>query len=409
MSSAVEIRKDLYWVGALDPKLRIFDVVMTTPYGTSYNSFLLRGSKMTVLFETVKEQFYDEFEQRLNGILKEGEKIDMFVLNHTEPDHSGALGRLLDRFPDAQVVATGAAHSNLEHIAHRKYNKVPVTPLTKPIDIGGYTLKFIIAPFLHWPDTMFTYVEEAKTVITCDFLGSHYCFDGVVDDAMTEEQTRDYVVAAKGYYDPIFGPFKQQSLAGLAHLAKLSFDVVCCSHGPVLRSGIERIVQLYKAWSTVPALKERVVVAYVSAYQYTRMMANEIGESLKRAGVEHELYDLVDRPVADAMADIEQSRGLLLGTPTILSDALPQIWQIVTSLNPIIHKDHVVGVFGSYGWSGEATKNIAQRLTQLRFKMPVEPLAVRFKPSKEVLAKVDEWATAYATAFKGQTVPAKAN
>eukprot|EP00727_Mastigamoeba_balamuthi_P014849 m51a1_g9990 putative rubredoxin flavodoxin oxidoreductase (906) ;mRNA; f:39478-42836 len=404
-ASAVEIKKDLYWVGALDPNLRVFDIVMMTPFGTSYNCYLLRGTKATVLFETVKEQFYGEFEERLAGILKPGEKIDYFVLNHTEPDHSGALGALLDRFPDAQVVATGAAHSNLGRITHRDYHKIVVEQATKPIDIGGYTLSFIVAPFLHWPDTMFTYVKELRAVVTCDFLGSHYCLDSVVDDSMTEQQQKDYVVAAKGYYDPIFGPFKSYALKGLEYLSKIDYDVVCNSHGPVLRSSIPRIISLYEQWSQQPPLKERVVIAYVSAYRYTRVLAEAIEAAIRRAGVDVVSYDLVDKPVAEVMPDIEASKGLILGTPTILGDALPPIWQIATSLNPIIHKDHVVGVFGSYGWSGEGTRNIEQRLDQLRFRMPLDPLAVRFKPSPEDVAKAEKWAADYARALRGETLP----
>jgi flavorubredoxin/NADPH-dependent 2,4-dienoyl-CoA reductase/sulfur reductase-like enzyme len=404
---ALELKPNLYWVGALDPQLRIFDIVMTTPYGTSYNSYLLRGSKATVLFETVKETFWADCERNLAKVLKPGEKIDYFVLNHTEPDHSGSLHKLLDMFPNATVVATQTAHTNLEAICYRKYNKFVVTsPETQAIDIGGYTLRFIIAPFLHWPDTMFTYVPEAKIVVTCDFLGSHYSFDGIIDTGLNPTQQKDYFEGSlQGYYDPIFGPFKPYVLKGLEYLKKIDFDLVCCSHGPVLKNFARKVMNQYEVWSQPSTLEDRVVVAYVAAYGYTRQLAETVTAAINKAGVPAVAYDLVTVPVATALEEIGKCKGLVLGTPTILGDALPQIWQIVTSLNPIIHRDRVAAVFGSYGWSGEGTRNINERLSQIRFRTPLEPLAVRFKPNEQTLAHAAEWGASFARAVKGEVLP----
>ena len=180
-ASAKLVKKDLYWVGVFDPKLRVFDIIMRTPYGTTYNSFLLRGAKANVLFETAKEAFWPEYEQRINSVLEKGERIDYIVLNHTEPDHSGSLPRLLDLWPNTTVVGTESALRNLEKITHRDFKRIAVLQeVANPeIDIGGYSLRFIVSPFLHWPDTMFTYIPAAKALITCDFFGAHYCNEKV--------------------------------------------------------------------------------------------------------------------------------------------------------------------------------------------------------------------------------------
>lgn len=407
MAKALEVKKDLYWVGALHPELRVFDVIMRTPYGTTYNSFLLKGSKANVLFETVKETHFNEFEQRIETVLKPGEKLDYVVLDHTEPDHSGALALLTKRYPEATIVGTNVALRNIQQICNCTFPKtLAVTQKTEPIDVGGYTLKFIISPFLHWPDTMITYIPELKTIVTCDFFGAHYSNPLVFNDEISKDpkMKEDMLSAYKNYFDCIFGPFKQHVLAGIDRLKAVEYDTICCSHGPVLREDLPYYIELYRNWSTpVPRPgNPLVVMPYASAYQFTATLAHTIEAVLKENGLDVELFDLVDADIGKIMEAVGQAKGLLIGSPTLVGEALPPVWDIVGRLNPIVHGGLHAGVFGSYGWSGEGIKNIQGRLLQLkpRVRVPLDAFSVIFKPSDEDLAKAKEWAAKFAAEIK---------
>jgi flavorubredoxin len=210
---------------------------------------------------------------------------------------------------------------------------------------------------------MFTYIEGARALVTCDFFGAHYCNRKIFNDLMTEPQElHDVPDAYKYYYDCIFGPFPSYVLKGLDNVKGLDFDVICCSHGPVLRTELSRYIEMYRRWATRPALENRAIVAYVSAYKYTKELADTIAATLEHEGVKAEKYDLVETTPDEILAKLDGAKGLVLGTPTIVGEALPPIWDVATRLNPIVHKDRVVGVFGSYGWSGEGTRNIMARI-----------------------------------------------
>jgi len=406
-NKALLVKKDLYWVGALHPELRTFDVIMTTPFGTTYNSFLLKGQKANVLFETVKETHFTQFEQRIETVLKPEEKIDYVVLDHTEPDHSGALALLMAKYPDATIVGTGAALRNIEFICNKKFPKtMQINNKSAPIDVGGYTLKFIISPFLHWPDTMITYIPELKTIVTCDFFGAHYSNPLVFNDEISKDpkMKEDMLSAYKNYFDCIFGPFKQHVLNGIDKLKEVDFETICCSHGPVLREDMKFYIELYRNWSTpVPRPgNPLVVIPYATAYQFTETLAHAIEAALKENGMDVEMYNIVDTPLAKIMEAIGQAKGVLLGSPTLVGEALPPIWDIVTRINPIVHGGLYAGVFGSYGWSGEGVKNIQGRLLQLkpRVRVPLDAFSVVFKPSEQDIEKAKEWAAKFAAEVK---------
>lgn len=400
MKRYLEVKKDLYWVGALDKDLRIFDIVMYTEYGTSYNSYILKGSEKTVLFETAKDKFYDEFVERIQSLTDPSE-IDYIVLNHTEPDHSGSAYRLFKEFcPNATIVGTATTIRFLKEIANAEFNHI-VAKDGMTLDIGGYTLEFIMAPFLHWPDSMYTYIRENKTLITCDSFGCHYADEAVFNDKIDG----DFYDAYKYYYDMIMGPFKPYVQAALKKIDLLELETICPGHGPVLRTDLEKYINYYKEWSKVPDVTNTVIIPYVSAYGYTKDMAEEIAKGIESTGsIEVKLHDMVYDKKEEVLSEIATAKGIILGTPTIVGDALPPIWEIAISLNPIIHAGKIAGVFGSYGWSGEGVANIEQRLKQLRFKMPVPSLKLNFKPSDEQKKACFDYGAAFGNAVLGNEV-----
>lgn len=397
MNKAKEINNGIYWVGALDYDIRLFDVVMYTEYGTTYNSYLVKGSNKTALFETVKVKFFDEFLERLNEVSSIDE-IDYIVVNHTEPDHVGSIAKILEMNPAVTIVGTAMAIKFLKEITNKSFKSI-ITKEGSTLELGNRTVEFIMAPFLHWPDTMYSYIKEEKTLITCDSFGCHYCDEKLFND----EIEGDFLDSYKYYFDVIIGPFKSYVLQALKKISNIDIDIICPGHGPILRKDLDKYLKLYKTWATEDKRQTpSVVIAYVSAYGYTEKIANKIAEGVKTSdGLDVLLYDLVETKKDEVMKEINLAKGLLLGSPTIVSDALPPIWDILTSLNPIIHKGKLAGAFGSYGWSGEAVPNMEGRFKQLRFKMPVEGLKIKFNPSDEQLKEAYEFGKKFGEAVIG--------
>jgi flavorubredoxin len=299
--------------------------------------------------------------------------------------------------PNATLVGSASAIKFLKNITNTEFKSILSTSVNK-LDLGGKTLSFIPAPFLHWPDSIYTYLEEDKILFTCDSFGAHYAHDAILLSTVTAKD--DYKKALKYYYDMIFGPFKQHMLNAIAKIEDLDIDVIANGHGPVLDENPMEIVQLSKEWSTEhnPNPKKTIIVPYVSAYGYTRAMAEEIQRTIKEHYSEQlhiEIFDMVEVSKEEVLDKIYWADGILFGSPTINSDALPPIWDLLISLNPIIHGKKHASAFGSYGWSGEAVKNIEARLKQLRFKV-MPGLKIEFKPSQNDLSIISEYAKEFA-------------
>ena len=387
MSNTFKITEDLFWVGAIDPNLKIFDIIMETKFGTSYNSYLLRGSEGIALFETVKEKFFDEHLEKIRSVINL-EDINYVVVNHTEPDHAGSVEKILEYAPNATVVGSNLAIKYLTEIINKPF-KNKVVKDGETLSLGNKTLKFISAPQLHWPDTMYTYVIEDETLITCDSFGAHYCDERVLKSAIEDSKEDDYIEAYNYYFRMIMGPFKPFVLKALYKIKDLDLKFICPGHGLVLdNNNIEKYMNLYKEWcQSVKRKKQSIVIPYVSAYGYTEEIAQEIKKGIESSNFDVDIlmYNLVTADMNEVLSEINQCSGLLLGSPTLLSDTLPQIWTILTSLNPVIHKGLSASCFGSYGWSGEALKNINERYKQLKLNVVSEPLGIIFKPSENNL------------------------
>lgn len=387
MANTFKITEDLFWVGALDPNLRIFDIIMETKFGTSYNSYLLKGSQGIALFETVKEKFFDEHLEKIR-LITNLEDINYIVVNHTEPDHAGSVEKLLEYAPNATVVGSSLAIKYLSEIINKPFNSKVVKD-GETLSLGDKTLKFISAPQLHWPDTMYSYVVEDETLITCDSFGAHYCDDRILKSSIEEDKEDDYVEAYNYYFRMIMGPFKPFMLKAMDKIKDLKLNYICPGHGLVLdKSNIEKFMNLYKEWcQPTKREKQSIVIPYVTAYGYTETIAQAIKKGIESANFDVDIlmYDLVTADMNEVLKEINECSGLLIGSPTLLADTLPQIWTILSSLNPVIHRGLPASCFGSYGWSGEALKNITERYKQLKLNVVSEPLGIIFKASEENL------------------------
>ena len=398
--NTLELKKDLHWVGALDPNLKVFDIVMYTEFGTTYNSYVLKCTEGTVLFETVKVKYFDDFIEKLKNITPL-EDIKYLVLNHTEPDHSGSVEKLLELIPNLKVIGSKSALNFLKQIANKDLDSIIATP-NAPINLGDKTLQFISAPFLHWPDSIYTYVKEINTLITCDSFGSHYCFDEILSSKVVNHD--DYNKALRYYYDMIMGPFKPHVLKAIAKIEDLDFDMICPGHGPVLDKDSRKIVEHYREWSTEvnPNTKKCVVIPYVSAYGYTELVAKQLAKGIEvNEGIEVLTYDMVDADKDEVLSKIRWADGVLFGSPTINSDALPPIWDLLMAMSPIVHAKKLAASFGSYGWSGEAVPNIDGRLKSLKLKIFAPGYKVNFKPSDTELEKALQYGKEFGETILG--------
>ncbi|MGL4737633.1 MAG: FprA family A-type flavoprotein [Cellulosilyticaceae bacterium] len=398
MNKITTITPGLSWIGALDPTLRVFDIVMETEFGTTYNAYVLQTTEGHILFETVKEKFFPGYLEKLESLINISD-IKYIVVNHTEPDHAGSVGKLLELAPDATVVGTVHALKYLGQIINAPFKSQRVKDGDR-LTLGDKTLRFLLVPQLHWPDTMYTYIESDRVLVTCDSFGAHYSCENILRSQLAPSEEANFLSAYKYYYDMIMGPFKPFVLSALEKILDLEIKFICPGHGLILdHTNMQYYMDLYKEWS-LP--KERaipsIVIPYVSAYGYTAELAAEIAKGAKSVcdQVDILLFDMVEADMQTVLAEISEAKGLILGSPTILADALPPIWTILTSLNPVIHKGLKATCFGSYGWSGEATKNIADRIKQLKFDVPVEPMAILFRADDKQLEAAFEFGAEFA-------------
>ena len=380
-SKALKLRGNFYWAGILDDTLRVFDIIMYTEFGTTYNSYIYKAGDKTILFETVKEKFFDDYLKELKEIV-DVTKIDYLVVNHTEPDHAGSVQRLLELNPQLKIIATPTAVSFLQNIVNGDFCSIAVKD-EQEMKIGNITLRFLHVPNLHWPDTMYTYIEEEQALVTCDSFGSHYSFEDILVSKVTNQE--DYWKATKYYFDCIIGPFKSFMLQALARVRELDVSMICTGHGPVLDADIDKMYNTYEEWCTVvnPNQKKTVVIPYVSAYGYTGQLAEQIAKGIEDSGdVDVRAYDMVTADQAKVLEELGFADGILLGTPTIVGEALKPIWDLTTSIFAGTHGGKLASAFGSYGWSGEGVPHMIERLRQLRMRVLDEGFRVRFKPGE---------------------------
>lgn len=393
--SIIEISDKIYYVGVKNPELRVFDIIMRTEKGTTYNSYLIDDEKIAII-DTVKTGYFKSYFDNLKQIIGD-RKVDYIVVNHTELDHSGSLRELLDAYPDAVVYGSRPAITYLKKIVNRDFNSHTISD-SETLSLGKRSLKFITAPFLHWPDTMFTYLMQEGVLFTCDVFGSHFCGDGMFND-----DAGDFMMEMKYYFDVIMGPFKKYVLQAMDKIENLDIKLICTSHGPILRSNPGQYIKLYREWSK-DALKTHegkvISIFYVSAYGNTGRIGELLKEKMESEGIRVNFFDITDIEIDKLVDMVDNSDGLLVGSPTINQDAVKPVWDLLSLISPITNRGKAAGAFGSYGWSGEAAGMINERLKGLKFKVVEPGLRINFVPSDEESKEVLEFAAKFIMQLK---------
>jgi len=373
----IDITRDVKWIGVLDYDIRTFDIVMHTDHGTTYNSYFINAEKKTIV-EVAKEKFRETYLRKLKAVTNP-EEIQYIILDHTEPDHSGSLRDLLELAPSAIVVGSGNAIRYLEDIVNIPFKSLIVKD-GDILDLGNKTLRFLSAPNLHWPDSILTLLVEDKVLFTCDVFGAHYCSPQMYSDFGAQ-----YTEAFKYYFDIIMRPFSRFMLKAIEKVKPLELDFICPGHGPIHKENIRKALDLSEklAGNYMKIVSENnkmtILIAYVSAYGYTKDAAHFIADGiLETEGITVDITDIENITLEELESKLIKSDGLLVGSPTINQNTLLPVYKLFALINPIRDKGKLGGAFGSYGWSGESPNLILENLRMLKLKIFEETAAFKF-------------------------------
>jgi len=381
-----KIKDGIYWVGAVDWDRRLFDDLIPLPDGTSYNAYLIQGSEKTVLIDTVDPPMSHVLLERLSQL--NVERIDYVIANHAEQDHSGTLPQILERYPEAQVVCTPKCKGMLVDLLLAPEDRVLAVDDGATLSLGDRTLEFIHAPWVHWPETMLTYLREDKILFPCDFFGSHLA----TTDLYVTDEGRVYE-AAKRYYAEIMMPFRKIIQKNLEKVQRYEISLIAPSHGPMYDRP-EFILEAYHDW-VFGDPKNIVVLPYISMHGTTRVMVDHLVDTLVEKGVAVEQFNLAVTDIGELAMALVDAATIVIGSPTVLTGAHPNVIYAAYLANALRPKVKFVSIIGSYGWGGKMVQQLAGMIPNLKVEI-LDPVVVKGHPRDEDFEALDKLAAAIA-------------
>ncbi len=385
----VELKKGIYWVGAIDWNVRDFHGY-STPFGTTYNAYLILDEK-NVLVDTVKAPFYLEMLGRISEIV-DPSRIDFIVSNHVEMDHSGSLPQIVERVGNPIVITSERGKKGLEKHFQKSMNFRTVKT-GDILSIGHRTLAFVEAPMLHWPDSMFTYVKEDRVLLPNDAFGQHFASSYRFEDEVGDDVMRH---AAK-YYANILWPLAPLILKKVDEVVKMGIpiDMIGPSHGFIWRKDPNRIIQAYVEWSQGKAGK-KILAIYDTMWGSTESIAKAILKGLVEEGAEAKLLHLRSNHRSDIIEEMLEAKGVLLGSPTLNNGMFPTVGDFLTYMKGLRPKGKFFGLFGSYGWGGGAIKEMRKSLEEEKFDVWEKELSVQYLPDQDELKRAIQFGREFA-------------
>jgi len=355
-----KIKAEIFSVGAIDWDRRVFDELIPLPDGTSYNSYLIKGSEKIALIDTVDPHKENEL---INNLQKLNvQNIDYIISNHAEQDHSGTIPKILELYPNAKVVTNPKCKNMLMDLLSIPEEKFIVINDGDTISLGDKTLKFILAPWVHWPETMFTYLKEDKILFTCDFLGSHFA----TSELFVKDEAKVYE-SAKRYYAEIMMPFRNNIKKHIEKISNLDIEIIAPSHGPIY-SKPEFIIDAYKDWIS-DDVKNEVVIPYVSMHGSVEKMVNYLVSCLIEKGITVKPFNLTKTDIGELAISLVDAATIVIASPTVLVGPHPAIVSATYLANALRPKTKFASIIGSYGWGGRMIEQISGMLSNLKVEL----------------------------------------
>ena len=377
-----KIRANVYWVGAVDWDRRLFDELIPLPDGTSYNAYLIEGSKKTALIDTVDPTMAGVLIDNLNQL--DVKNIDYVIANHAEQDHSGTLPQILKLYPNAVVVATPKCKSLLMDLFLISESKIVTVEDRETISLGDKTIEFIHTPWVHWPETMLTYLRENRILFTCDFFGSHFA----TSDLYATDKATIYE-AAKRYYAEIMMPFRKVIEINLEKIRDLQIDVIAPSHGPIYDKP-EFILEAYRDWVCSPP-KNIVVLPYISMHGSTEKMVRYFVSAVVERGITVKQFNLANTDIGKLAMALVDAATVVVGSPTVLVGPHPNVVYAVYLANALKPKLRFASIIGSYGWGSRMVERITEMLSNLKVEL-LNPVVIKGFPREEDFRALDRLA-----------------
>jgi len=368
-----KIKENVIFVGSVDWDRRLFDELIPLPDGTSYNSYLVKGSEKTALIDTVDPPRVEELTAKLvrSGV----SKIDYIVSHHAEQDHSGSLPDILMLYPDAKVVTNPKCKQMLIDLLRIEEDKFITVEDGQTLSLGDKTLEFVYTPWVHWPETMGTYLQEDNIFFSCDFFGSH-----LATSSLFVEDERAVYEAAKRYYAEIMMPFRNQIKKNLERIKDLKIDIIAPSHGPVYdRPGL--IIEAYKDWIS-DKVKNEVIIPYVSMHESTRAMVEHLAEALIEKGVTVEEFNLTETDLGKLAVSLVDAATVVIGSPTVLTGPHPAAAYAAFLVNALRPKTKCISIIGSYGWAGKMVEQLSGLIPNIKAEV-LEPVVIKGYPKEQ--------------------------
>lgn len=381
----------IHWVGALDWDRRIFDELIPTPDGTTYNAYLVRGTEKTALIDTVEPAFAGVLLDRLRGLGVE--RLDYVVSNHAEQDHSGALPEVCGRYPEARVVATPKGQSLLVDLLALPADRFMPAEDGATLALGGRTLHFLHFPWVHWPETMVTWLPEDQMLFSGDLFGGH-----LVAADMAPPDAGAVLEAAKRYYAELMMAHRSVIRANLPRLTALPLRTLCPSHGPVLGDPAP-VLDAYRSWVDDEP-RNRAVILYASMHASTQRMVQHLGEALVGHGVGVDLFNLAHADLGKVATALVDAATVVFGSPTVNGGAHPLVANAAFVVNVLRPKARHGAIVGSYGWAGKTARQLAEIVAPLKLEM-LEPVMVKGMPKAADLEALERLAAAIAQQHTG--------
>ncbi len=373
---------EIYEVGALHYDRELFDELIPLPDGTSYNAYLIIGSEKTALLDTVDPSKKTKLIQNLDRI--NVKKIDYIVSHHAEQDHSGSIPAVLERFPEAEVVTNSKCKKALLDHLDVPEDRFKVMENHEELSLGNKTLEFINMPWVHWPETLVTYLKEKNILFSCDFFGSH-----LATSNLYVQDRRKVYLSAKRYYAEIMMPFRESIKGHLNKIRDMEVDIIAPSHGPIYRDP-DFILDAYEEWVD-DKTKEEVVIPYVSMHGSTEKMVNHLVDHLMEKGISVSPFNLSTTDIGDLAMALVDASTVVIGSPTVLVGPHPKAVYAAHLFNSLRPKTRYASLIGSYGWGGRMPEQIKDSLGNFQGEF-LEPIVIKGLPSDKDMKDVEKLA-----------------